>query len=291
MAQTTLTNKAPVYPQGDEESIQAFQKFLLAWYEKNERDLPWRKTRNPYKILVAETMLQQTQIARVIPKYERFLSVFPLLQDLAEAETTLLLKEWQGLGYNRRCLGLRVIAQQIIRDFGGIFPRKYDRLLELKGIGPYTASALCSFAYNQDVACLDTNVRRVLIHTFTLRENCSQGELQRLADLLVPIGRSRVWNNALMDYGSLQLTAKFTGIQSLGKQSKFEFSKRWYRSRIVREVLKVGEISLDELSVVVERSKEYVRSLVSELVLEGFLRLEGELVGIKEDRFVGGKED
>ena len=146
--------------------LRAFQRRLLAWYRVSQRKLPWRDTRDPYKILVSEIMLQQTQVDRVVPKYHEFLKRYPTLKALARARTPELRRTWYPLGYNVRPLRLRRIAQQAVRDHHGQVPDSYDGLLAMDGIGPYTAGAVLSFAFNQDAPILDTNVARLLSRYF-----------------------------------------------------------------------------------------------------------------------------
>ncbi|NBU65707.1 MAG: A/G-specific adenine glycosylase, partial [Chloroflexia bacterium] len=129
---------------------------LIAWFGANGRDLPWRHTRDPYRVLVAELMLQQTQVERVIPKYHAFLAQFPDVATLASAPTSAVITAWQGLGYNRRALYLQRTAQAVVSQYAGIFPRDVATLKQLPGIGDYTSGAIACFAYEQDVAFLDT---------------------------------------------------------------------------------------------------------------------------------------
>ena len=146
--------------------VRRFQRRLLAWYARHGRDLPWRRTREPYRILVSEIMLQQTQVDRVIPKYEQFLQRYPTMEDLAAARASDVRRLWYPLGYNVRPIRLHAIARETIARYGGRLPESDDALRELPGIGRYTAGAIRSFAYGQDAAILDTNVRRVLGRVF-----------------------------------------------------------------------------------------------------------------------------
>jgi A/G-specific adenine glycosylase len=135
---------------------------LLAWYAEEARDFPWRKTRDPYQILVAEVMLQQTGVGRVLPVYDVFLTEFPTLKVLADASTADVIRAWQGMGYNRRAVNLQRAARAIIAEHGGVVPQDVDTLLRLPGVGPYTAAAVSCFAFLQPVAVVDTNIRLVL---------------------------------------------------------------------------------------------------------------------------------
>ncbi len=182
---------------------------LLNWFSEAARDLPWRRTRDPYRILVAEVMLQQTQVDRVLPKYEAFLERFPTLQALAEAPTADVIRMWSGLGYNRRAVNLQRAAREIVARYGGIFPQDVAILVTLPGIGPYTAGAVACFAFEQDVAFMDTNIRRVIRRVFTdPADMVTERPLLELARAALPVGRGWAWNQALMELGSLICTAE-----------------------------------------------------------------------------------
>lgn len=189
-----------------------FQQKLLDWYARHARDLPWRRTHNPYHILVSEMMLQQTQVDRVIPKYEAWLAAFPTVYELSAASKRDVLALWQGLGYNRRALYLQRIADIVVNELDGEFPREREKLLELPGIGPYTAGAIMSFAYKADAEILDTNVKRVVGRLFAgfrkLRE-LSDAPLWDASRRLLPRGdKTYFFNQALMDFGAMVCTAR-----------------------------------------------------------------------------------
>lgn len=188
-----------------------FQNRLLQWFAASARDLPWRRTRDPYQILVSEIMLQQTQVDRVIPKYLAFLAAFPTLEALAAAPTAEVIRLWQGLGYNRRAVNLQRAARAVRDEHGGVFPREVAALRSLPGIGPYTAGAVACFAFEQDVAFMDTNIRRVLRRALVGPEGAgpepSERELLALGQALVPAGRGWAWNQAIMELGALVCTA------------------------------------------------------------------------------------
>jgi len=190
----------------DPRVVRAFQRRLLAWYARHGRDLPWRRTRDPYRVLVSEIMLQQTQVDRVVPKYHQFLERYPTLEDLATARARDVRRLWYPLGYNIRPLRLHQIARETVARYGGRLPDTADRLRGLPGIGRYTAGAVLSFAYGQDAAILDTNVRRVLSRVFIgpHRARHLRGEkvYWDLAEALVPRGRGYDFNQALMDFGA-----------------------------------------------------------------------------------------
>jgi A/G-specific adenine glycosylase len=193
-------------------TVRAFQRRLLAWYAEHGRDLPWRRTRDPYRVLVSEIMLQQTQVDRVIPKYHEFLGRYPTIDALAAAEAADVRRLWYPLGYNVRPFRLHQIARETVARYGGRLPATADRLRALPGIGRYTAGAILSFAHGQDVAVLDTNVRRVLTRVFLgpRRARRLRGEksLWDLAGRLVPQGSGYDFNQALMDFGATWCTPR-----------------------------------------------------------------------------------
>ena len=186
------------------DGIPAFQRRLLRGYARYKRPLPWRRTRDPYKILVSEVMLQQTQVDRVIPKYHEFLRRYPTLEELAKARMPELRKVWYPLGYNIRPRRLRTIAKQVIRRHGGKIPDSYEGLLAMDGIGRYTAGAVLSFAFGQDAPILDTNVARLLGRYFGLT---AQRRLWELARAVIPPGNAYDINQAMMDFGAMICTA------------------------------------------------------------------------------------
>ncbi|MFQ5521872.1 MAG: A/G-specific adenine glycosylase [Candidatus Methylomirabilia bacterium] len=189
-----------------------FERQLLGWYRQHRRDLPWRRTRDPYKVLVSEIMLQQTQVERVIPKYRQFLKKYPTLAALARAPLREVKRIWYPLGYNIRPVHLRTIARETLARYDGRLPDDEKRLRSLKGIGRYTAGAVLAFAFGRDAAMLDTNVKRVLGRVFLGREGpkrpLRQSALWSLAALLVPQGRAYDFNQALMDFGATWCTAR-----------------------------------------------------------------------------------
>jgi A/G-specific adenine glycosylase len=191
--------------------LSPLQSDLLAWFRASARDLPWRRTRDPYRILVSEVMLQQTQVDRVLPKYEAFLAAFPTLEALAEAPTAEVIRLWAGLGYNRRAVNLQRTARAVRDDHGGRFPTAVADLLRLPGVGPYTAGAVACFAFEQDVAFMDTNIRRVLRRAIAGPDEAlpqpSERELLAAGAALVPPGRGWEWNQAIMELGALVCTA------------------------------------------------------------------------------------
>lgn len=235
---------------------------LLAWFRANRRALPWRTTRDPYRILVAEVMLQQTQVDRVVPYYERWLERFPDLEALAFAPVADVIQLWAGLGYNRRAVNLQRTAQAVVETFGGEFPREVDQLKTLPGIGPYSAGAIACFAFEQDVAFIDTNMRRVL-HRLFIGSDVPEplvndrAVLEIAADVL-PAGSSWEWNQALIEFGALHCSARKPACvvcplgdacrarptvqadlaalapgQSRKREAPFAGSSRYYRGRVL----------------------------------------------------------
>jgi len=189
-----------------------FQRLLLAWYRRHGRDLPWRRTREPYRVLVSEIMLQQTQVDRVLPKYRQFLRRYPTMGALAKASVDDVRRLWYPLGYNVRPVRLHAIARESVARYGGGLPETAETLQQLPGVGRYTAGAILAFAHGQDVAVLDTNVRRVLGRVFLgprrLRRLRGEKTLWDLAAWLVPRGRGYDFNQALMDFGATWCTPR-----------------------------------------------------------------------------------
>ncbi len=179
---------------------------LGPWFAANGRDLPWRHQRDPWPILVAEVMLQQTQVARVVDRWERFLDRFPTVGAIADAPVAEVIEEWAGLGYNRRAVNLHRCARAVVADHGGRFPTELDDLLALPGVGPYTARAVRVFAFERDDAVLDTNVARILARV--VGRPLGRAEAQRVADAAVPVGRGWLWNQALLDVGAGHCVAR-----------------------------------------------------------------------------------
>ena len=190
----------------EEDKIFSFRQKLLAWYDENKRDLPWRRSKNPYHIWVSEIMLQQTRVDTVIPYYERFLDWFPTVESLANAPEERLLKAWEGLGYYSRVRNMQTAAQQIINEFEGKFPSTYEGISSLKGIGPYTAGAISSIAFNLPQPAVDGNVMRVLARLFEVNHDIGNPSnrkiFQAMMEILIDPNRPGDFNQALMDLGS-----------------------------------------------------------------------------------------
>lgn len=221
----------------------AFRKKIWTHYKKYGRhDLPWRKTKGSYEILVSEVMLQQTQVERVIPFYKNFLKKFPNTRALAKAPLSEVLRSWQGLGYNRRAKMLHQAAKESVMNYGGEFPKSVEELETFPGIGPYTARAVAAFAYNQDVIVIETNIRTaVIFYFFPNKKKVSDREIEKILAEVLSKGKSREWYSALMDHGA---HLKRLGIshnaraQNYVKQSKFAGSLREARGAILRELTK-----------------------------------------------------
>ncbi|MGL2962406.1 A/G-specific adenine glycosylase [Flavobacterium sp. RSB2_4_14] len=189
-----------------------FSKTLIQWYLQNKRDLPWRNNTNPYTIWLSEIMLQQTRVAQGLPYFLRFTDAFPTVFDLANASEEEVLKLWQGLGYYSRARNLHKTAKQIAYELNGEFPKTYKDLLHLKGVGEYTAAAIASFSYNEDVPVVDGNVFRVLSRYFDIETDIASAgakkEFSQLAHELLPKGKANEFNQAIMEFGALQCVPK-----------------------------------------------------------------------------------
>jgi len=285
-----------------------FQKIILAWYRKHGRhDLPWRLPSDvsarasasvealakegaldPYKILVSEVMLQQTQIPRVIDKYREFLRTFPTVRALAAARVRDVLSCWQGLGYNRRALYLQRAAQQIMDQHQGIFPKTVAQLESLPGIGPYTARAVAVFSRNSPEILLETNIRRVMLHFFFPdQDRVPDSSLEPLLQKILYKKDPRAWYWALMDYGAGPLKKIMNPnrrSKHYSKQSKFEGSRRYVRAKVVSLLLfRKRAMTADAIVRVLKNDThcaEYVaqhgiREVINALVREGLIQPSG----------------
>lgn len=189
-----------------EDKIADFRRTLLNWYDQEKRDLPWRRNKNPYHIWVSEIMLQQTQVQTVIPYYHRFLDWFPTVAELAVADEERLLKAWEGLGYYSRVRNMQKAAQQVMTEFDGVFPSSHENISKLKGIGPYTAGAIASIAFDLPEPAVDGNVMRVMARLFEVNYDIGDPKnrkiFQALMDKLIDPDRPGDFNQALMDLGT-----------------------------------------------------------------------------------------
>ncbi len=259
--------------------VRAFRKKIYDCYRAHRRDLPWRKTRNPYRILVSEIMLQQTQVERVLEKYKAFLAAFPAFPSLAVAPLRKLLAVWQGMGYNRRALALKALAQKVVNEHHGKLPSDPENLLALPGIGKYTAGAVLAFAFNKPVVFMDTNIRRVFIHEFFHeRENVRDEAILPLAQQTLDASDPRTWYNALMDYGVMlkkehgnanRRSAHYT------RQGPFENSNRQVRGIILKTLVKGYPLTAAQIVKKTGMETERVQKNLVQLEREGFIKKKG----------------
>jgi A/G-specific adenine glycosylase len=277
----------------------ADQAGVLAWGDEVRRDLPWRRTRDPWAVLVSEAMLQQTQVARVVPRFSTFIERFPTTEACADVQAGEVVRWWSGLGYNNRAIRLHAAARVVALELGGRFPSTLAGLQALPGVGPYTARALLAFAFEADAAVVDTNVARTLArwHGRSLRPL----EVQALADAALPAGRAWAWNQSLLDLGATVCTAgrpscrscplagscawrragwpppdPATGSAHTGsRQSPFEGSDRQGRGRLVR-TLADGGVDLAAVAGVMGWPDDPVRAqrVASTLVRDGLAVLD-----------------
>ncbi len=255
--------------------VRSFRKKVLDHYARHGRDLPWRKRITPYRVLVSEIMLQQTQVDRAIEKYREFLAAFPDLAALARAPTAKLLRLWSGMGYNRRALALKRLAQAVMAEHRGRLPSDPDELVRLPGIGPYTAGAVAAFAFNKPVIFLDTNIRRVFIHEFfKARHGVRDEEIVPLLERTLPRGDARTWYNALMDFGSmLKREAGNANLRSAHytRQSPFENSNRQVRGAILRLLVQGPGLSSVQIAQKTGMDAARIGSNLVRLAAEGFI--------------------
>lgn len=231
--------------------MQVFQEKIWDFYQVKKREFAWRKTRDPYALLVSEVMLQQTQTSRVVPKYAEFIKKFPTLKILAEAKNENVLRLWNGLGYNRRALYLKQTAEIVIRDYSNSIPLNPKILQTLPGIGPNTAGAIYVFSTNIPHVFIETNIRRVFIHEFFKdQDKIDDKEVLKMIEQTLDSTNPREWYYALMDYGAyLPQIEKNPNIKSkhYAKQNKFEGSVRQVRGNILKILLEEKTVKTDEL--------------------------------------------
>ncbi len=255
----------------------SFRKLVLGYYRKHGRhDLPWRKSITPYRVLVSEIMLQQTQVSRVIEKYKEFLRAFPTFRALASAPTGDVLKVWQGLGYNRRALALQRCAREVVTSYRGKLPEDYETLCTLPGIGPYTAGAVLAFAFDVSVPMIETNIRRVYLHHFFPgKKKVSDALLQpMIARHVASVSSARQWYSALMDYGAhlaREIPNPNTRSKHYTRQAQFGGSLRQLRGRILRHVTDVGSVNYARITELM--GDERAPHAIAALEKEGFIRI------------------
>lgn len=270
------------------------QSALIDWSARTRRDLPWRRTRDPWAVLVSELMLQQTQVPRVIPKYHAFLERFPTAAACAAAPAGDVVRAWAGLGYNRRALNLHRAAIAVVDRHGGVLPDDLDALLALPGVGPYTARAVLAFAYERDVGVLDVNAARVVHRTAGRR--LPPAAAQARADGLVPPGKGWAWNQAMLDLGATVCTRRAPRCgecpvmahcawdgdaddpaPEATRQSAFEGSDRQGRGRLV-DALRAGSVSIADIPAVAGWPDDPTRAhrVADTLVADGLATVDGD---------------
>jgi A/G-specific adenine glycosylase len=256
-------------------SVKAFQKIIKDYYSKQGRIFPWRETRNPYKILVSEIMLQQTQAPRVVEKYRSFIKRFPSVANLASAKTIDVLQEWQGLGYNRRGLALKKAAEIIMKEYHGKVPNSLENLLLLPGVGPATAGDILAFAWNQPSIVIETNIRSVFIHFFFKdTTNIADSEILPLIQKTLDRKNPREWYFALMDYGAFLKKNHLNPSRrskQYSPQSPFSGSNRELRSKILRYIIAYSKQPLENIVESLQADKESIEKNLRALVKEGLL--------------------
>jgi A/G-specific adenine glycosylase len=259
--------------------IIAFRMMVYVHHRANPRPMPWRETDDPYRILVSEIMLQQTQVERVKLKYAEFLTAFPTVYELAVASLSNVLQVWQGLGYNRRAMYLKRCSEEIVNRCAGQFPCTIDELQALPGIGHYTARAVAAFAYGVAEPLIETNIRTLFIHFFF--HGCdaiNDREIMPLIAASLDRDNPREWYYALMDYGvMLKQTHLNPGRRSRHhtQQSRLEGSNRQLRSRLLREVMEQPHITLKELVETLLTEREEVQRNLEVMQREGLLAKQG----------------
>jgi A/G-specific adenine glycosylase len=244
------------HPRLSPDEVDRFRGIIYRHYQAHRRKMPWRQTQDQYKILVSEIMLQQTQVERVLDKYGEFLTHFPNFESLARAPWPEVLAAWQGLGYNRRALALKRLAQAVMAEWDGRLPHKEEDLRSLPGIGPATAGAILAFAFEKPVAFIETNIRRVFLHFFFAEQTgVTDREILPLVEETLDRERVREWYYAL--------------------QSPFNGSNREVRSLILKTLLTEPAPSLENLAVTIGKSPARTRTALSQLLAEGFVIREG----------------
>jgi A/G-specific adenine glycosylase len=254
--------------------VREFRMKVLTFYRKKGRHLPWRETLDPYKILVSEIMLQQTQVERVIPFYKKFVKLFPDFYSLARATERSVLNAWQGLGYNRRALYLKRAAKIVVKEHNGKLPKVYSALVKLPGVGKGTVGALLAFAWNEPAVFIETNIRRAFLHHFfPKRRNVSDKALLPFIESALDTKDPRRWYSALMDYGTMLGTLpENPNVRSAQykKQPVFKGSHRELRGKIIRLRLRHPRVSVATLAATCGTSPVVIRSTLLSLQKEGF---------------------
>lgn len=269
-----------------QKKIHDFQKEVWGYYRKHGRhDMVWRKTRNPYRIVVSEVMLQQTQVDRVTPKYKEFIKVFPNFSALACAPLSRVLSAWQGLGYNRRALFLKKLAEVVVEKYKGKLPHDPEVLHTLPGIGKATAGSIAAFAFNHPSAFIETNIRRVFIHFFFPRSRkVNDDAIMKLVVQAVDEESPREWYLALMDYGTMLAAREKENPNRKSahyvKQKKFIGSDRQVRGKIVALLVKNNTLTARVAARQTGEPIERIEKIFPQLEKEGFVRRKGEVFSI-----------
>ncbi|MEW5802500.1 MAG: A/G-specific adenine glycosylase [bacterium] len=265
--------------------IDRFRRIIYGYYQEYGRQFPWRMTHDPYYILVSEIMLQQTQTERVAQKYEQFIREFPDFSSLACAPLQKVLSVWQGLGYNRRALSLKAIAQTVVDEFSGNLPRDVESLKTLPGIGTATASAICAFAFEKPTVFIETNIRRVFIHFFFPHEDMvKDAQILPLVERTLDTSNPREWYYALMDYGVMlkkELLNPNRKSAHYQVQIRFEGSNRQIRGMILKTLIASPDLSEDEIMQEVKMDPQKVKGNLIQLQKEGFIQKKGERFSIR----------
>jgi len=270
----------------DDDAIRSFQQEVLAFYHEHGRhDMVWRHTTDPYRIVVSELMLQQTQVERVAIKFPLFIAAFPDFAALAAAPLHEILAVWQGMGYNRRALFLKKIAERVVQDYNGVLPRDVETLATLSGIGTATASSIAAFAFNAPVVFIETNIRRVYIHVFfPNHKTVTDKEIIPLVERTLYRENPRVWYWALMDLGTAlkkSVTNPNRRSAHYTRQAPFEGSDRRIRGQIIRTLVAIPGISGNELPGHIGEDAGRVKRIVAALEEEGFVVREGAHVYLR----------
>ncbi len=260
----------------DSPTIEGFQKTIWHYFNTHGRVFDWRKTSDPYHIVVSEIMLQQTQTFRVAEKFSAFIARFPDFKTLAHAHFRDVLFYWQGLGYNRRCLALHALAQKVVNQYNSTLPDNPDILITFPGIGKATAASVCAFAFNQPTIFIETNIRSVYIHFFFQHKNAvTDKELYPLVAQTVDHTNPRNWYYALMDYG-VMLKKKYPNPSRKSahhnQQSKFEGSDRQIRGQILKALTHYPALTCEQLLDITQREPDRVTKIIDDLCKEGFIK-------------------
>lgn len=256
-----------------------FQDTVWGYYKTHKRSFPWRNTKNPYNILVSEVMLQQTQVTRVKGYYSTFLKEFPTPKDLARAPLSKVLTKWKGLGYNRRAVNLQKACKEVVEKYKGSFPKNYNELIPLPGIGQSTAGAVMNFSYNIPTPFIETNIRSVYLHFFFKNKTkITDKEIIKLVEKTQDTTNPREWYYALYDYGTMLKTTfgnQNTKSKHYKKQSVFKGSNRELRANMLFYILNKKKVSIEELILEFKKDKSAILANLGAFEKEGVLQKVG----------------